>query len=155
MSSNGYAPALWLECGAIRWLQVVYLLFALLSLYSLWLLPWPWWAALFATVPLLLLLWRTWGRRGELGGESVLLHWDEDGQWWQLPNREPLVLARESLLSPALTILRLRPLARQAPVLACLLTPQTLGEENYRRLVLRLREQARREALSAQAGTQS
>ncbi|MFU8837560.1 MAG: protein YgfX [Thiohalomonadaceae bacterium] len=140
MSSHAYAPALHLECRAIPLLQALYLGMAALAILSLILLPWPWWLRLFAVLGLLWPLWRVWTRRGELGGPRLALHWDEGGQWWLEPQAVLLELDREHLLATHWTILRFRPVGGGwRGRFAVILTPGMLGQEDYRRLGLRLR----------------
>ena len=148
MSSPGYAPALWLECRGNPWLRAIYGLFAFLCVFSVWLLPWPWWQQSLAWLLLVVLLWQGWRGRCELGGPALRLHWDEDGQWWCYrhnpsdghTNVQAMVLEREQLLSSVVIVLRLRPQQPGNAPLAVLLTPAAVGVSTFRRLGLRLRQ---------------
>lgn len=143
MSCKGYAPVLWLECRGDSRLRYAYAGFSLLCLLSILLLPWPWWGKLPVLGFLVVLLLRCWQGRCELGGPGIRLHWDEDGQWWCHPAGQAMRLEREQLLSPWLIVLRLRPFDGLGRPLAVLFTPHTLGEENFRKLTLRLRQPER------------
>ena len=140
MSSHVYAPSLRLECRAIPLLQTLYLGMVVLAIFSLILLPWPWWLRLLGILGLLWPVWHVWMRRCELGGPSLVLHWDEGGQWWLEPEPVLLELDREHLLATHWTILRFRRAGGGwRGRFALILTPAMLGQEDYRRLGLRLR----------------
>lgn len=143
MSSKKYAPAIWLECRANPLLRRAYLAMAALAQLSLFILPWPLPLRLLAMLLLCVPLYLVWRIRCELSGPALTLHWDSDGQWWRLADHSQylLQLDSENLLTTQWMVLRLREgFDKKGKALAVVLTPEAIGHENYRRLLIRLKQ---------------
>jgi len=140
MSSKGYATPLRLESAAVPPLQQLYLLFVGLVLIVLASTPLPYGLQLPLLLSCVLLAWRVWHRRSELGAGPVSLVWDAEQRWWwhQGGREVELQLRGDSYLSARLIVLNFRE-AGSARRYSLVLLPRSLGEETFRRLRVRLR----------------
>lgn len=140
MSSPEYATPLRIEVGENRLLRRLYLSFVLLTLLTLLWLPLSLWMTLPGALLFLALARRQWRLRPELGGGAVGLVWDAEQRWWWSQDGETLelLLRGDSYLSAVLVALNFRvPESRRRRSL--LLTPAGIGQQEFRRLLVRIR----------------
>ena len=153
MSSPGYATPLRLEVGANRLLRRLYLAFVVLTLCSLLSLPLALWVTLPGALLFLGVALRQWRLRAELGGGAVGLVWDAEQRWWwsQGGDTVELQLRGDSYLSVPLMALNFREPERGRRR-SLLLTPAGIGQEPFRRLLVRLRLSGEAAVASAKDG---
>lgn len=139
-SSRGYAPPLRFELGPVRALQWLYWLFCLAAVVVLWRLPLPYGLNLLLLPAFAWLCVDVWKRRPELGGVPLAVAADGEGRWWLGRDGKSgaCTLLGTSFVSPALVVLNLRAVDARRDV-ALLITPAAVGDEVFRRLLVRLR----------------
>lgn len=140
MSSQGYATPLRFEVAANTLLQRLTLVMALSVGTTLLMLPIPIVARIAALLVLLIIVWRVWCRRAELGGVPVQLVWDGEQRWWwcQGGREDAAELLGESTLASRLLVLNFR-LTESGRRQAVVLTPAAVGDVLFRRLSVRFR----------------
>jgi hypothetical protein len=140
MSSKKYATPLRLDAAAVRPLQISYLAFVILTLAVLSGSPLPLLLRLLAVAVFAAAARRVWLRRSELGGGPVHLVWDGGQRWWwsQRGTERQLRLLGNSYLSPRLVVLNFRGV-ESGRRCSLVLLPASIGEEQFRRLLVRFR----------------
>ncbi len=117
--------------------QGLYLLLIFATAASLWETAWPLPLRLSLVALLLLLGWRGWWQRAELGGEPLYLRWS-DGTVWQRVNRagegEPLELTHWWVWPDELLVLSWRNPQTGAVVGAVLWQQPEITPQLYRQL---------------------
>lgn len=139
MSAVKPAQRLELECGAVTGLRVQFAVVVLLSLCCILLLSLPLSVVLLLLMANVVLAWRCWRKRCELGASSVTLVWDAEGRWWWSQDGEETVLdlCGDSYRSTGMTILNFtHPDTQRRRSL--IIFPASVGSVRYRRLSVRL-----------------
>lgn len=138
MSSKGYATPLRLEIGADPLLRRLFLGMTFSAVVTLLWLPLPIMVNLLAALLLLWFVRHVWYRRAELGGTPVKLVWDGEEQWWWNSGGVEIavVLQDDVYLTPLLVVLNFYANGTRR---SAVLTPAAIGEESFRRMLVRFR----------------